>query len=135
MAVTPAPEASLASISLTELSLVAAWPDGSVTRYPWIWLRDHAHDEATLHPVTQQRQLFTAALAADLVGTAARVHDDALVVSWSDGGIDSVLPLEFLWQHRRPQQASARIDAVPTLWDAAMIGDAPPTVSYDAVMD
>ena len=65
MTATDLPEAStrtIPSISLSEVSLVATWPDGAETRYPWIWLRDHAHDEDTMHPVTQQRQLFTACL-------------------------------------------------------------------------
>ncbi len=44
------------------------WDDGLTSEYPWLWLRDHAHDEATLHPVTQQRQLFTAGVAPDLRG-------------------------------------------------------------------
>ena len=138
MTATDLPEAStrtIPSISLSEVSLVATWPDGAETRYPWIWLRDHAHDEDTMHPVTQQRQLFTAAVPADLAGTSARVHDDALVVSWSDGSPDSVLPLGFLRTHRHAQPATTRIDASITLWDAASIGAALPTVSYDAVMN
>ena len=54
-------------------SLEVTWDDATVTRYPWIWLRDHAHDDATLHPVTQQRQLFTGALG-DVVGGEAAVR-------------------------------------------------------------
>ena len=135
MATTRAPETSLPSISLSDVSLVASWPDGTVTRYPWIWLRDHAHDEATMHPVTQQRQLFTAALPADLVGTSAHLRGGSLVVSWSDGSDDSILPIAFLRQHRRPHAATARVDAAVTLWDAATIADALPMVPFDAVMD
>ena len=134
MAATHAPEPACPSVSLSDVSLVMTWPSGEVTRYPWIWLRDHAHDEATMHPVTQQRQLFTAALPDDLAGTSAVVREGSLVVSWSDGSADSVLPLAFLSQHRRPLPATARIETALTLWDAATISDAVPTVQYDDVM-
>jgi len=135
MTTTHVSEAGVPSIALSAISLVATWPDGAETRYPWIWLRDHAHDEATMHPVTQQRELFTAALPADLVGTSAFVRDGALVVSWNDGSVDSVLPLDFLHRHRHPQTATTRIDTAITLWDASSISAALPAVSYDAVMN
>ena len=134
MAATHAPESTSPSISLSDVSLVMTWPDGEVTKYPWIWLRDHAHDEATMHPVTQQRQLFTAAVPDDLIAASAVVSDGFLVVSWRDGSADSVLPLAFLSRHRRPSAATARVETAVALWNAATISDAVPTVPYDEVM-
>ena len=113
-------------------SLEVVWDDAIVTRYPWIWLRDHAHDDDTLHPVTRQRQLFTGALGDD-AGTAAVVADGAIRVSWPDGST-SVLPLEFLSRYRHPQAARATVDGPITLWDAATIERDLPVVPYDDVI-
>ena len=43
-------------------ALTVTWDDGATTTYPWIWLRDHAHDEETFHPVTMQRNIHTASI-------------------------------------------------------------------------
>ena len=125
----------IAALHHDERSLEIVWADGGSTRYPWIWLRDHAHDPDTLHPTTQQRQVYTAGLAPDLLGHAVQLDDHSVVVTWNDGCTDdSVLPLEFLSRYRLPQPARAGVHLPRTLWDAASIGEATPTVSYDAVM-
>ena len=103
---------AIASLLTADRSLEVTWADGVVTRYPWIWLRDNAHDADTLHPVTQQRQVFTASLPTDLAATAANVVGDALVVQWADlrgGAAESVLPVAFLSSHRVPQPARAAV--------------------------
>ena len=123
---------TISSLLCGARSLEVAWDDETVTRYPWIWLRDHAHDDETLHPVTQQRQLFTGALE-DVAGAAAVVGDEAIQVSWPDG-TTSVLPLEFLSRYRHPQPARATVDGPITLWDAASIERDLPVVPYDDVI-
>ena len=134
MRVTP----GLTSLRLHTASLEVIWVDGDVTRYPWIWLRDHAHDEATMHPVTQQRQLHTAALPADLTATSAAVVDDAVVIEWGGpgdpGDSPSILPINFLVRHRHPQPARAAVDVPIALWDALAIRHSLPTVTFDEVM-
>lgn len=125
---------TISSLQIDPVSLETVWDDGTTTRYPWIWLRDHAHDAATLHPVTQQRQLFTASLPADLVGTAAIVRDDAVVVSWSDSSAESVLPVSFLARYRTARAPRAVVDTRRTLWDGESITAAVPTVPFDAIM-
>ena len=128
---------AIASLLTADRSLEVTWADGVVTRYPWIWLRDNAHDADTLHPVTQQRQVFTAALPTDLAATEANVVGDALVVRWADPRdreAESVLPVAFLSSHRVPQPARAAVATAITLWDAASINTAVPTVQFDAVM-
>ncbi|HEY4333512.1 MAG TPA: trimethyllysine dioxygenase [Ilumatobacteraceae bacterium] len=124
---------AISSLQPGQSSLEATWNDGVVSRYPWIWLRDHAHDEETLHPVTQQRQLFTAALPADLAARCTSVIDDQLVVEWVDG-TSSVLPLDFLAQYRVPTPRRAAVETRITLWNAASIASGAPAVAYDDVM-
>ena len=64
--------ATIERLDVSEHTLVARWSDAVTSEYPWLWLRDHAHDAATLHPITQQRQLYTAGVAPDLRGAAER---------------------------------------------------------------
>ena len=66
----------------TDSCLHVTWDDGIESWYPWLWLRDHAHDEATIHPVTQQRQLDTASLPADLRATAATADGAVARITW-----------------------------------------------------
>src|SRR3954447_9344579 len=123
---------AIASLQPTDRSLEAHWADGVVTRFPWLWLRDHAHDDETLHPVTQQRQLFTAAAPRGLRGLKTGVVDGTLEITWGVLGPSSLLPVSFLVQHRHPRVARAAIDVPATLWNASSIST--PTVGYEAVM-
>lgn len=120
---------------LDRKSLVVTWDDHTVTRYPWIWLRDHAHDEETLHPVTQQRQLFTAGLPLDLVAVDAVLEEDSIDLEWSDDSPNSVLPVSFLAKYRMPTIPRPTAHDDITLWDGATIRPRVPMVAYAAVMN
>jgi trimethyllysine dioxygenase len=127
---------SVTSLRVLPSVLEVSWDDGLVSTYLWIWLRDHAHDESTLHPVTQQRQLFTAALSTEIAGTATKVVGDSVAITWNDTESDSLLPISFLAQFRRPR--SPRVSAPDTAkirhWDGAFINANTPTVEFDEVM-
>ncbi len=118
-----------------QMSLQVTWDDDVVTRYPWIWLRDHAHDDETLHPVTQQRQLFTASVPRDLAAVSAVITDDSLVVTWADASPLSSIPVAFLASYRHASQPRAAVDTKVTLWNAPSIAANLPTVPYEAIMD
>ena len=125
---------SISSIRLGPTSLQVTWHDNTETAYPWIWLRDHAHDDETMHPITQQRQLFTASLPHDLVATSAVLSNDAVDISWGDTEIPSRVPTSFLSTYRFPSAPRAAVDTPITVWDAAFIIANVPTVSYSHVM-
>ncbi len=122
----------IASMHPTDVSLEVTWSDGVVSRFPWLWLRDHAHDDDTMHPVTQQRQLFTARVPRGLRGSAHEVVGDVLEVTWDVLEPVSRLPVDFLATFRHPRVARAAIDLPVTLWNASSL--VTPTVAYDAVM-
>jgi trimethyllysine dioxygenase len=129
------PMSLIAALHHDDRSLEITWADGGSTRYPWIWLRDHAHDDETLHPTTQQRQLYTAGVSPDLRGRAVEQGEQAIVVTWNDGQtVASVLPIAFLSRYRVPSPARAAVDAPIALWNAASIAEATPTVDFAAVM-
>ncbi|MCU1365483.1 MAG: Trimethyllysine dioxygenase [Ilumatobacteraceae bacterium] len=122
-------------------SLQVEWSDGHTSRYPWIWLRDHAHDAETLHPVTQQRQLFTAGLPDTLTPTTVELDTAnevasggaAVVIGWAHDDAPTVLPVVFLIRYRHPHPARAAVDVTPVLWDAGTL-DRAPTVAYADVI-
>ncbi len=126
---------SIASLEITDDRLVIAWNDGLTSRYPWLWLRDHAHDEATLHPVTQQRQLHTASVRRDLRGLGGRIVGERdIEITWNDDTPPSLLPISFLHDFRRPGQPVIDVPVERVLWDAEIIHEQWPTVEHDAVM-
>jgi trimethyllysine dioxygenase len=126
--------ALISSFDLDDDCLGIVWDDGVTSRYPWLWVRDHAHDEATLHPVTQQRQLHTAGVRRDLRGVAVIVAGEQVEVEWSDATPASRLPITFLDSFRTPGPANIDVPVERVLWDAASIAEQWPTVEYEAVM-
>lgn len=127
--------ASIDQIRPTDSCLHITWDDGVESWYPWLWLRDHAHDDATIHPVTQQRQLDTAALPSDLRASAATAGNGVVRITWKGVGEVSEVPVEFLRRFRSPQTARIAAAPRPVLWDNAAIVEAPLDVAYEAVMD
>lgn len=124
---------AIAALSPRADHLSVTWSDGSDSAYPWIWLRDHAHDEATLHPVTMQRQLYTASVAPTLAARRVDVTERGVEIEWIPDDAPSVLPVEFLRQFRRPAAPTASVDQPRRLWDAQSVLP-PPSVPYDDVM-
>jgi len=126
-------------VTITELEVQPAalnviWDDGSKSRYPWIWLRDHAHDDASLHPVTKQRNLHTASIPRDIAATDVVVSNGNVLITWTRDDQPSTLPVGFLAEFRQPQPISTRIDIDPVLWDAESI-DPTPSTPYDEIMN
>ena len=115
---TAATTPTIERLAVSDVGLDVRWDDGLASEYPWLWLRDHAHDDATLHPVTQQRQLYTAGVAPDLRGVGVQILGDDVSVTWADDTPPSRLPLEFLARFRRPRPARAAVDVERVLWDA-----------------
>lgn len=125
--------ARIASSRNLEMSLEVSWSDGVVTRFPWLWLRDHAHDPDTLHPDTKQRQLFTAQVPRAIRGLDVEVADGQMYITWDVLEPMSVLPVEFLEQYRHPRVARTAVEVPVTLWRADTITT--PTVPFDLVMN
>ncbi len=124
---------TITDLTSTPTYLTVTWDDGQTSDYPWIWLRDHSHDEQTLHPVTQQRNLHTASVDPSLNATGTKLNGDELLVEWAGDPQPSSLPVEFLAKYRSPTAATARVAVEPVLWDAQTILPTPST-PYDDIM-
>ncbi|MEO7371551.1 MAG: trimethyllysine dioxygenase [Ilumatobacteraceae bacterium] len=121
-------------IRATDSCLHVTWDDGVESWYPWLWLRDHAHDAATIHPVTQQRQLETATLPPDLRAASATIDNGVARFQWLGNAETSDVPVDFLRRFRSPKAARIAPTPQPILWDADVIVEAPLRIEYDAVM-
>jgi trimethyllysine dioxygenase len=125
--------ATISALAARPSYLEVTWDDASTSTYPWIWLRDHAHDEATLHPVTQQRQIHATTLDPDASASDVQVSGDRVRITWSGGDAPSDLPIAFLDRFRRPSQPAGRVSVPPVLWDAQSLQPTP-TTPYADVM-
>ena len=126
----------VAALAIEDRGLVIRWEArGPASHYPWFWLRDHGHEEGTLHPVTLQRELFTAAVPDDIKGATATLAPDgrSLAVDWSTGE-RSHFPIAFLWQFREPQPAPVPRRPAEVHWNAATIARQLPRVACASVM-
>jgi trimethyllysine dioxygenase len=126
--------ATIDQIRPTDSCLHVTWDDGIESWYPWLWLRDHAHDEGTIHPVTQQRQLDTASLPPDLRAATATADNGVARITWVGAAEVSEVPVDFLRRFRAPNTARIAAAPHPVLWDREVIADAPIRVDYDSVM-
>jgi trimethyllysine dioxygenase len=126
--------ATIDVIQTTESCLHVTWDDGVESWYPWLWLRDHAHDEATMHPVTQQRQLDTASLPPGLRAASASADNGVARLTWQDDAHVTEVPVAFLRRFRMPHSAQIATVPRPVLWDAATVSQLPVRVPFNAVM-
>ena len=127
--------ATIERLDVSAHALAVRWGDAVTSEYPWLWLRDHAHDSATLHPITQQRQLYTAGIAPDLRGATALIDGDDVTVTWLDDSPPSRLPIDFLARFRQPRPAPRRSTSSACCGTARSSPTQWPTVAYRAVID
>jgi trimethyllysine dioxygenase len=125
-------DTAIESVTCDERSLVVRWADGASSRYPWLWLRDH--DTATLHPVTQQRQLFTAGIDPALRGATVAVDGNTVHIVWDGDEPASDVDVALLGRHRAPATPTLDVAVERVLWDAETISMQWPTVAFDDVM-
>lgn len=129
--------ATIVESKLSSAGLRLRWDDGVLSDYLWIWLRDHAVGADSMHPITFQRQLYTAGLAADLTAESVRADRGDLVIEWSVGD-SSCVPLDLLVRCREPERSDGRaIDSRPRerrLWSAATLDDDQVRVDHREIM-
>ncbi len=118
-----------------EADLEIVWETGERTRYPWLWLRDHATDPHSYDSHSGQRELYTAGLDPATRGLAARLAADgrSVEIDWPDGPQSVAYDAGFLWRFRATAPATMAPDRRQA-WDRPMIAEAPVELSYAEVM-
>ncbi|KAI8820458.1 trimethyllysine dioxygenase [Fimicolochytrium jonesii] len=116
------------------------FPDGAVTAFDSIWLRDHCRCPACFHQVTKQRLLDTCSIPADIKPTQMVVSADQtkLDISWANDGHVTSYDLAWLRKHSyapklQPVEPAGR-KRPKLLWDRE-IAQTIPSVRFDDVMN
>ncbi|KAH8732537.1 hypothetical protein GQ44DRAFT_185321 [Phaeosphaeriaceae sp. PMI808] len=99
---------------------------------PNIWLRDNCQCSSCVHESTRQRLLDTFSIPSDIQIRSKTLKDNILSIEWSDGH-KSEYTREFLGRTRGALSKAALRQGLAgfKLWDASIIKDNIPSVSYD----
>ncbi|KAJ3148936.1 hypothetical protein HDU86_007294 [Geranomyces michiganensis] len=135
--------------SAGEIAGVSAWvepdntiavrfPDGAVSRFHGIWLRDHCRCPACFHPVTKQRLIDTSSIPLNIKPAVMTVEQTQLKIEWEAADKhQSMVDLDWL----RTNSYAPKLPAGPAvatrrkrLWDAS-IAEKLPVVQYADVMN
>lgn len=105
------------SVRMTETMLELGWPDGTQSRYPYIWLRDNC--ATAFHPKTQERTLDLLSVPDSPHPVRADIEGAAVTLSWRDGAPDS--RFELAWLRAMPMGERRPDHPVPKLmlWRAS----------------
>ena len=95
-------------------TLEVRWPDGRLTRYPYIWLRDSC--PSGFHPQTQERTLDLLAIDPEPKALSAGAADGVLTIEWAGDGHVSRFPLAWLAAHRPGEPMEDPAAIAPAVW-------------------
>lgn len=101
-------------LSVGAEALDVRWADGTMSTYPYIWLRDNC--PSGLHPQTGERMSDLLAVDPESRPKQARLEGDTAVVEWVDDGHVSRFPLDWLRAHRPGQRQSDPAEIAPQVW-------------------
>lgn len=95
-------------------SLELSWPDGTIGRFPYIWLRDT--DPAGFHPQTGERAFDLTSVPLDIAPDHAELAPDALVVTWPGQDAPSRFDLDWIKENRPGRRRPDPADVAPVTW-------------------
>ena len=119
-------------------SLALTWEDGRASEFHYVWLRDNCRCPQCRSPQTFERVSFTGDIPLDITPREANLSTDGgLEVIWSNDGMRSSYPGDWLYAHRyapeRPEVPAVEPKRAHTLW-AAELNPRVPSFSYNEVM-
>jgi len=101
-------------LSIGADTLDVRWPDGTLSAYPYIWLRDNC--PTGLHPQTQERMLDLLSIDPDPKPKAARIAQGEAIVEWADEDHISRFSLDWLARHRPGRPLDDPADIPLNVW-------------------
>ena len=99
-------------------ALEMRWPDGRLTRYPYIWLRDSC--PSGFHPQTQERTLDLLAIDPEPKPVSAQAADGVVTIEWAGDGHVSRFPLAWLAARRPGERLEDPAAIAPAPWRAEL---------------
>lgn len=104
------------TVAQDEATLTVTFPDGTISAFHHIWLRDNCRCPACLHPTMGERILDTASIPLDIAPVSAAGDTMGLSITWPDGH-GSRFDAGWLSDHR--YDAGPRKHGEPIFWDAS----------------
>jgi gamma-butyrobetaine dioxygenase len=115
---------SIHSVEALPHALSVRWADQTVSRYPYLFLRDNC--PSAFHPQTQERVFDLLSVGADIAPRSARLDDGSVIIDWTgSAGHRSVFSAEWLNAHRPGRRASDPADIASASWDSSFLGSLP----------
>jgi len=114
--------ARIAALRPDDVSLEVEWSDGVVSRYPWLWLRDHADGVD---------RVFAAGIPDAVRGLGCQLTDDHVGITWDILEPATNVQVALLRAHRAPRVARVAPDVPVTLWSGRSLSL--PVLAHDVV--
>ncbi|KAJ3149566.1 hypothetical protein HDU89_003619 [Geranomyces variabilis] len=122
----------------SDSTIAVRFPDGAVSRFHGIWLRDHCRCPSCFHPVTKQRLIDTSSIPLNIKPAVMTVEQTKLKIEWEADKHQSTVDLDWLrtnsYAPKLPAGPAAAATRPKRLWDAS-IADKLPVVQYADVMN
>jgi trimethyllysine dioxygenase len=119
-------------------TIAVRFPDGAVSRFHGIWLRDHCRCPSCFHPVTKQRLVDTSTIPLGVKPAVMTVAQDKLLITWDADSHQSAVELDWLRAHSYAPKLPPAAPSAPIrpkrLWDASTAATLP-VVQYADVMN
>ncbi len=72
------------------------WPDGSVSRFHYQWLRENCRSTERFDPVTKERKALTESIPSKLIASEIAITGAEVRIKWSDGSAGSSFEMNWL---------------------------------------
>ncbi|WP_424931947.1 TauD/TfdA family dioxygenase [Amaricoccus macauensis] len=108
------------------------WPDSTVGKFPYIWLRDT--DPSGFHPQTGERAFDLTSVPLDITPERAELDPGALLITWPGAGHPSRFDLDWIKANRPGQPRLDPADIAAIAWKADLGAEGIPRAPADEVM-
>ena len=108
------------------------WPDGSVSRFHYQWLRDNCRSTERFDPVTKERKALTESIPSKLIASEIAITGAEIRIKWSDESVDSRFDAH--WLKRNSYDMAEISTKAPKQFWGSEYGSSLESFTYDEVM-
>lgn len=112
------------------------WPDGSESKYHWIWLRDFCRCDICFNNSCNQKYFDCVTIPLDITFSSIEENDDTISVKWSDGH-HSIYNKQWLKSHDYSNNNVPNLAAYPEkkTWNSDLLKQYLQNYQYQPLID